>query len=198
MNRASALAVLTVWLLAGGTMRADEPFTPLFNGVDLSGWVPVNVAPNTFSARDGMIVSKGKPTGIMRTGRMYENFILEIEWKHVHPKGNAGIFVWSEPMTAPGTPFAKAIEVQVLDPEAGNPEGIATGHGDLFAIHGAHLTPDRPHPRGWERCLPDEHRVKPAGEWQSGFRSDQLFGSQRLSLSGKRGERMPFPQSAHS
>ncbi|MGZ3432868.1 MAG: hypothetical protein ACXVA7_13850, partial [Isosphaeraceae bacterium] len=28
-----------------------------FNGKDLSGWVPVNVAPETFSVRDGLIVS---------------------------------------------------------------------------------------------------------------------------------------------
>src|SRR4051794_3482364 len=55
---------------------ADETFKPLFNGKDLSGWVIVNVAPSTFSARDGMIVSTGKPTGTMRTERMYENFVM--------------------------------------------------------------------------------------------------------------------------
>jgi hypothetical protein len=29
----------------------QENWTPMFNGKDLSGWVIVNVAPNTFTAR---------------------------------------------------------------------------------------------------------------------------------------------------
>jgi hypothetical protein len=41
----------------------------------------------------------------------------------------------------------------------------ATSHGDLFSIWGAHCTPDRPHPLGWERCLPSENHAKGGGEW---------------------------------
>jgi hypothetical protein len=184
LGRSLALPVALVGISAAACAHAADEFTPLFNGRDLAGWVPVNVASNTFTVRDGIIVSTGKPTGIMRTDRMYENFVLELEWKHVHPKGNAGLFIWSEPMTAPGTPFAKSIEVQVLDPAAGNPEGIATGHGDIFAIHGARMTPDRPHPRGWERCLPSEHRVKPAGEWNH-YRVEAIDGRVTLAVNGK-------------
>lgn len=184
LGRCLALPFVLVAISAAGCIHAADEFTPLFNGRDLTGWVPVNVASNTFTVRDGLIVSTGKPTGIMRTDRMYENFILELEWRHVHPKGNAGLFIWSEPMTAPGTPFAKSIEVQVLDPEAGNPEGIATGHGDIFAIHGARMTPDRPHPRGWERCLPSEHRVKPAGKWNH-YRIEAQDGRVTLAVNGK-------------
>jgi len=161
-----------------------DDFSPLFNGRDLTGWAPVNVAPNTFTVRDGMIVSTGKPTGIMRTDRQYENFIMEVEWRHIQSRGNAGIFIWSEPMTAPGTPFAKSIEVQVLDVAAGNAEGTATGHGDVFAIHGARMTPDRPHPRGWERCLPSEHRANPAGQWNH-YRIEARDGRLRLAVNGK-------------
>src|SRR6186997_174369 len=47
----------------------------LFNGKDLTGWVPVNVDKDTFTARDGMIVCNGKPIGVMRTDKMFENFI---------------------------------------------------------------------------------------------------------------------------
>ena len=49
----------------------EEGFVTLFNGKDLSGWVPVNVAPGTFTVREGMIISTGKPTGVMRTEQMY-------------------------------------------------------------------------------------------------------------------------------
>lgn len=180
-------SITAVLLLSVFQLRAAEPdseFRPLFNGQDLAGWVSVNVAPDTFTVRDNMIVSTGKPTGIIHTEKQYENFIMEIEWRHMHAKGNAGIFIWSEPMTAPGTPFAKSIEVQVLDPAAGNPEGLATGHGDVFAIHGAHLAPDRPHPRGWERCLPSEHRAHPAGEWNH-YRIEARDGRIQLAVNGK-------------
>ncbi|PYM12730.1 MAG: hypothetical protein DME18_10650, partial [Verrucomicrobia bacterium] len=140
----------------------EQGWLPLFNGKDLSGWVNVNCAPKTFSVRDGMIVSTGVPTGVMRTERQYENFELELEWRHLVPGGNAGLFVWADPITAPGVPFTRAIEVQILD---GRNSDDYTSHGDLFSIHGATFKPDRPHPKGWMRCLPGEWRAKPAGEW---------------------------------
>src|SRR4051812_48248701 len=128
-----------------------EDYVPLFNGRDLTGWVNVNCAPKTFTVRDGIIVSTGVPTGVMRTERQYENFELELDWRHMVADGNAGLFVWADPITSPGTPFARAIEVQILD---GHNSEVATSHGDLFAIHEATFKPDRPHPRGWMRCLP--------------------------------------------
>lgn len=161
---------------------ADENgWRPLFNGKDLTGWVPVQVAPNTFTVRDGIIVSTGVPTGVMRTDRQYENFELELEWKHVVPGGNAGLFVWSYPITAVGQPFTKSIEVQILD---GRNSDTYTSHGDIFSIHGARMTPDRPHPRGAERCLPSEFRCKPAGEWNH-YRVVCNNGVIKLSVNGK-------------
>ena len=41
----------------------------------------------------------------------------------------------------------------------------ATSQGDLFSIWGAKCTPDRPHPLGWERCLPSSNHTKGGGEW---------------------------------
>ncbi|HZN68557.1 MAG TPA: DUF1080 domain-containing protein [Tepidisphaeraceae bacterium] len=161
--------------------QQQEGFTSLFNGKDLSGWVPVNVAPNTFTVRDGMIVCNGVPTGVMRTDRQYENFVLELEYKHLVPGGNAGLFVWSEPVTAPGVPFTKSIEVQILD---GSNSETHTSHGDVFSIHGATLKPDRPHPRGAMRCLPSERRAKPAGEWNH-YRVTCNDGVLKLAVNGK-------------
>ena len=138
-------------LVGSSSIRADEDFRPLFNGKDLSGWVPVNVAPETFTVRDGMIVSTGKPTGVMRTDRQYENFVIELEWRHMQPGGNAGLFVWSDALPAVGVPFTRSFEVQILD---GHDEPNYTSHGDVFGIWGATMTPDRPHPAGWMRCLP--------------------------------------------
>src|SRR5688572_1447485 len=85
----------------------NEGFTPLFNGKDLSGWVGVQVAPSTFTVKDGVIYCTGVPTGVMRTDKMYENFIVECEWRHLKPRGNAGFFVWSDAITSKGQPFTR-------------------------------------------------------------------------------------------
>jgi hypothetical protein len=159
----------------------DEEFVPLFNGKDLTGWVNVNCAPDTFTVRDGVIVSTGVPTGVMRTERMYENFVFEVEWRHLQPKGNAGIFVWSDAITAPGVPFTRSHEVQVLD---GRDSETYTSHGDVFAIHGASLKPDRPHPAGAMRCLPSEKRCRPSPEWNH-YRIECNDGVIKLAVNGK-------------
>lgn len=169
-------------LLAAAPAWAEgEPLVPLFNGENLDGWVNVNCAPETFTVRDQMIVCTGVPTGVLRTDRHYENFILELEWKHLHAGGNAGLFVWSDPLTAPGVPFTRSIEVQILD---GRNSETYTSHGDIFAIHGAKLTPDRPHPRGAMRCLPSEWRCRPAGQWNH-YRVTCRDGVIKLEVNGK-------------
>ncbi len=156
-------------------------FVPLFNGRDLTGWVSVNCAPTTWSVRDGMIYSTGKPICELRTTRMFENFILELEYQHLDPQGNAGVFIWGDALTAPGQPFVRAIEVQVLDGR--NTENY-TSHGDVFAIHGARMTPDRPHPNGSMRSLPSERRARPAGEWNH-YRITAQNGTIKLAVNGK-------------
>jgi 3-keto-disaccharide hydrolase len=179
-------AVLAAALCLAIPARGDEPgWKPLFNGKDLSGWVPVNLPPGNFTVRDGMIVTTGKPTGYLRTDRPYENFILEMEWRHMPPKkdavGNSGLFVWADPVPALNTPYSRGIEVQVLvNLESKN----YTSHGDIFSIHGATCVPDRPHPAGWARCLPSERRCKGAGEWNH-YRVEAKDGRITLAVNGK-------------
>jgi len=177
---AAAMLILTgsptQWLQA-----AEEGFVPLFNGKDLSGWVRVNCAPNTFTVKDGIIVSTGIPTGVLRTDRQYENFIIEMEWKHMVAGGNAGLFLFGDPLPAPGVPFTRGMEIQILD---GRNTESYTSHGDVFSIHGATFVPDRPHPKGWMRCLPSESRSKPAGEWNH-YRVESRDGKVSLAVNGK-------------
>jgi 3-keto-disaccharide hydrolase len=164
-----------------GRVLADEGMQPLFDGKDLSGWVPINVPPETFTVHDGIIVSTGKPTGMLRTDKPYENFIIELEWRHMKPGGNAGLFVWGDSLPAPGLPFARGIEVQILD---GRETANYTSHGDVFAIQGATMKPDRPHPAGWMRCLPSEKRAKPSPEWNH-YRVICRDGTIKLEVNGK-------------
>jgi lysophospholipase L1-like esterase len=169
-------------LVAARFAAADElTFAPLFNGRDLAGWVDVNCAPDTFTVKEGMIVCSGKPTGVLRTAKRYENYVLELEYRHLHAGGNAGLFVHSDPLTARGQPFTRSIEVQVMD---GVETADYTSHGDVFSIHGATMTPDRPHPAGWARCLPSEKRAKPSPEWNH-YRVTCNAGTLKLEVNGK-------------
>ena len=157
-------------------------FRPLFNGKNLDGWKQVNCAKETFRVEDGKIVCSGVPTGVLRTDRQYENFVLELEWRHLEPKGNAGLFVWSDPLTHQGTPFTRAIEIQILDGR--NTENY-TSHGDVFAIQGATFVPDRPHPNGWMRCLPSERRCRPSPQWNH-YRVTCQDGKVTLAVNGEK------------
>ncbi len=195
-----AIVYLAGWLLfvaatvllhaSGQQARGEEGFVPLFNGKDLSGWVNVNCYPDTFQVRNGVIVCTGKPNGFIRTEKMYENFILELEWKHLDPKGNAGLFIWADGLPAPGYVYPRSIEVQVMVGRTGKKKidgkdtVIYTSQGDVFAIQGATLTPDRPHPLGWDRCLPSENRCKGAGHWNH-YRIVCKDGRITLAVNGK-------------
>jgi len=163
------------------TTSIGGDFTPLFDGATLNGWVNVNGAPSTWRAEDGMIRCTGKPTCLLRTDRMYEDFILELEWMHHEPQGNAGVFVWSDALPAPGVPFSKSIEVQVM---LGVETENYTSEGDIFSIWGATMTPDRPHPNGWARCLPSEARTKGPGEWNH-YRIECIDGRVTLAVNGE-------------
>jgi len=164
------------------TAQDEAGFVPLFNGKDLSGWKVVNTAPSTwhFDA-EGHLVCSGKPIGEIRTEKMYQNFILEIEWRHLVPKGNAGIFVWADDITARGQPFIRGVEVQVLENAYGQSKGHTT-HGDIFPIHGATMTPENG--RGGSRAFPTEERSKPSPEWNH-YRIECRDGSITLAVNGK-------------
>jgi hypothetical protein len=181
------LAALLAAFALAAPAAASEPdkggFVPLFNGKDLDGWVSVNCHPSTFFVKDGVIITTGHPTGFLRTAKQYENFELELEWMHVEKEkmANSGLFVWGDPLPAVGTPYTRGIEVQIL---ANYETDWATSHGDVFSIHGARCKPDRPHPKGYERCLPSERRCKPAGEWNH-YKVIANDGAIKLHVNGK-------------
>lgn len=156
----------------------DPDFVPLFNGHDLEGWVNVNCAPSTWTVADGVIACSGFPTGVLRTDSMYENFILELEYRHLEPGGNAGLFIWSDPLTARGQPFTRSVEVQVMD---GRETDWYTSDGDIFPIHGAKMTPLNG--RGGDRAYPTTRRANPAPLWNH-YRVECNNGEITLSLNG--------------
>lgn len=184
MKNLRPLAFCITLFLSGTAFGQDseDGFRPLFNGKDLTDWVVVNTAPSTWHFdEDGVLNCSGKPIGEIRTERMYQNFILEIEWRHLKPKGNAGIFVWADDITARGQPFHRGIEVQVLENAYGDTQSHTT-HGDIFPIHGATMTPVNG--RGESRAFPTESRSKPSPEWNQ-YRIVCNDGQISLAVNGK-------------
>lgn len=165
-------------------LRSREAgFVDLFNGTDLAGWEFVNSGEATWrvaSDADGAFIRcSGVPTGVMRTARQYENFVLEMEYRHMVPGGNAGLFVWSDPIPVRGAPFTRSVEVQVMDGQEGN--GF-TSDGDIFPIWGAVMTPENG--RGGSRAFPTERRSNPAPMWNH-YRVECVDGRITLALNGK-------------
>ncbi len=183
-----AAAILLTAVVAAPA--ADVPqYRDLFNGKDLTGWIDVNTSPDTWSVRDGLLVCRGQPIGVMRSDRQYENFLLHIEWRHLEPGGNSGVFVWSEGTVPDGRRLPKGCEVQMLELEwpnlnrekDGRPRPLAYVHGELFGANGLTTTPDNP--RG-NRSMSFENRCKGRGEWNT-YDVVCVDGVIKLSVNGK-------------
>lgn len=179
--------ILLLCGLSGGNLLAQSSgqlgFVPLFNGKNLNGWVDVNTSKETWKVKNGTLICSGKPIGVMRSDRQYENFILEVEWKHMEAGGNSGVFIWSEGTPQEHDPLTKAIEVQMLELEYA-PQHNATEdyvHGELFPTMGMTAIPDNP--RGI-RSKSLEKRCKGKGEWNK-YVVVAVDGTVKLSVNGK-------------
>ena len=192
MNRMWTLSITSaiVFAFLSSASAEDLPqFKPLFNGKDLSGWVNVNTDDDTWSVRDGLLVCTGHPIGVMRSEKQYENFLLHVEWRHMEPGGNSGVFAWSEGTVPEGRNLPKGLEVQMLELDwvnqhtmkDGSKPPIAYVHGELFGAGGLVTVPDNP--RG-SRSKSIENRCKGKGQWNV---YDVVFvdGVVKLSVNGK-------------
>jgi Domain of Unknown Function (DUF1080) len=174
MNRlalAATVAIATIEFVAAAQPANLPQWKDLFNGKDLSGWVNINTAPDTWRVRDGVLVNSGKPTGVMCSADQYENFVLHIEWMHLEPGGNSGVFVWSDTATTPDRPLPNGVEVQMLEldwPKLNTRNGvvppIAYVHGEVWGVARVRTIPDNP--RG-ERSMSIENRALGRGQWNT-------------------------------
>jgi len=151
-------------------------------------WVNVNTAPDTWHLQKDILVCSGKPIGVMRSEKQYENFILHIEWKHTEPGGNSGVFVWSSAEPDEKSRLPNGVEVQMLELEwvnlnirDGVVPPVAYVHGELFGVGGVKTVPDNP--RG-TRSMSFENRCKGKGEWNT-YDVVCVDGVIKLSVNGK-------------
>lgn len=131
----------------------------LFNGKDLSGW-GFHLNDNgrmedVWSVTpEGVLVCKGQPSGYIKTGREFTNFLLRLEWRFdpvTKKEGNSGVLFRQ---TGPDKVWPKSIEAQLQSKQAGDFWNI----GDVAMK----VDPARTNGRNTKRLATNE---KPVGEW---------------------------------
>src|SRR5262245_14625960 len=127
-----SLALALLAMAASGTvLRAAAEPVQLFNGRDLTGWVNVYGTPDTWTVRDGILVCTARSPGFLRTGEMYQNYVLDLEWRLVGPKANSGVFLHADALPQVGAPYPRSLEAQIYGDD----------HGSMFGIRGFRVVP---------------------------------------------------------
>jgi hypothetical protein len=166
--------------------------------ISLTGkdFIPVNGESGTWSWQNGALKCSGQPIGVMRTRRMFRNFELVIQWRHMKPAGNSGVFVWVPPKALidlkPGELPKYGIEVQMLDHAFAERYEQRTGkkgdwfstNGDIFAVGNSLLNPFPPLSPNGSRSFPSKNLSRGAGEWNH-YYVRGINGEIRLWVNGE-------------
>lgn len=152
-----AVHVVELKVYAAGTLpepKAPEPlpmaaleegFTPLFNGVDLTGWIG---ATNGYKVEDGVLVCIPEIGGKLMTEREYRNFIFRFEFKLTEGANN-GVGIRAP---LPGDAAYNGMEIQILDDDAERYAKLQPYqyHGSIYGV-----------------CASERGHQRPIGEWNS-------------------------------
>lgn len=202
MHSISRLTLVTLTLAAIGSLSAqDKPvdgkFPPmkapegkwenLLEGKLTDRWTGMSMPidsplittkPNPDKTSEYILHIDRGPTGLIRSLKAYENFIMELEWRHLTEapnagggngtSGNSGLLIAHSAFPKPGGPYpGEGHEVQVCN--LGNGDWY-TSHGDIFTLPGtsSQAIPDPrfavSHACG-HRSMPVEFRGSKTGEW---------------------------------
>lgn len=140
----------------------------LFNGENLDGWSMIVEEEgfkkeDVWSAKDGMLVSTGKPLGYLHTNESYQDYNLKLEWRWAPgtEPTNSGVLLRID--GKPETFLPKSVECQLQHGKA----------GDVYAFYGASMTGDPERLKEFDSkkigkfyAMPRlKGTEKPAGEW---------------------------------
>ncbi len=171
-----------------GSESSSDNFFSGKHRQNLIRWINVNTDENTWLLENNELICSGRPIGVMRSEKQYENFMMHVEWKHMEAGGNSGVFVWSSAIPDEKSRLPDGVEVQMLDLEwvrlntrDGNVPPIAYVHGELFGVGGVETVPDNP--RG-TRSKSIENLCKGTGEWNT-YDVICVDGTIKLSVNGK-------------
>ncbi len=156
----------------------------------------VNGNPDTWTWKDGLLTSTGKPIGVMRTKQKFSNVEFVIQWRHLRAAGNSGVFVWvpAEALTdlKPDNLPKWGIEVQMLDhgykeqyeKSSGKQGDWFTTNGDIFAVGNSKLKPFPPLSPNGARSFPRKNLSKGVNEWNH-YYVRAINGEVRLWVNGE-------------
>lgn len=204
--RKSTLIVLVLLWAIGTNAVAQENAKATSPGAKIDGtgpgwmalgqedFVNVNCDVDTWKWSENLIECTGKPTGVVRSKNVYTNFELVVEWKHLKPAGNSGVFVWTPESSLDIKPgqLPHGIEVQVLDlafaeqyeKNTGKKGDWFTTHGDVFPVGGSKMTPFPPTSPNGSRSFPTKELVKPSPQWNH-YYIRAINGEVRLWVNGE-------------
>ena len=198
------IALFGLLLLSAAVFSQESSMPKAFiDGVG-PGWrelgeadfAPVNGNPETWSWKDGLLTSTGKPIGVMRTKQKFTNVEFVIQWRHLRSAGNSGVFVWvpDEALVdlKPDNLPKWGIEVQMLDhgfkeqyEKSGGRKGDwFTTNGDIFAVGNSKLKPFPPLSPNGSRSFPRKNLSKGVGEWNH-YYVRAINGELRLWVNGE-------------
>ena len=135
----------------------EKPYTELFNGKDLTGWIEVlkegeEVNEPTFVADNGLLHISGQPFGYIRTEQSYSNYTLHLEWRWAGEKGvDGGIFHF---LQGEDKVWPLGVQLQMTPKDM----GTLMGGIPIEGIEG---------PFYWKSRVVEESPEKPVGEWNT-------------------------------
>jgi hypothetical protein len=142
-------SLLALTLVLGSALAGLAAPEQLFNGRDLTGWVPMHGG--QWKIENGVLIghmgtnwstNPEKSGSWLRTEKQYDNFVLELEYA-INEKGNSGIFIRSG---LEKNPAFTGHEIQILDDHGREPK--KTTSGSLYDV-----------------MAPTRNMSRPAGEW---------------------------------
>jgi hypothetical protein len=202
-TRASGLAAALVVLTFSPRSSAQEPPRAFVDGTG-PGWrtlgesdfAGVNGNLDTWTWKDGVLYCSGLPIGVMRTRQKFTNVEMVVQWRHMRPAGNSGVFFWvPDEALAQLKPDALpeyGIEVQMLDhgfrtqyeAKSGKKGDWFTTNGDIFAVGKSKLAPFPPLSPDGSRSFPRQDRSRGVGEWNH-YYVRAINGEVRLWVNGE-------------
>ncbi|MEY3027886.1 MAG: hypothetical protein RLZZ238_2783 [Planctomycetota bacterium] len=134
----------------------------LFNGKDTTGWkafVPDLIKDgkdplSVWSVQDGVLRCAGRPIGYIQTEELYDNFVLELDWRFDPEKGpgNSGVLL-------------RTIGDDVVWPKSMEAQLHSRNAGDFWNIGEYKATVDASRTEGRHTVKLHETNEKPLGEW---------------------------------
>jgi hypothetical protein len=189
------LAAAFLLLATSFSLAADDGFTALWNGKDLTGWKtylketkgsPKPDPKQVWQFQDGVIICSGKPNGYIMTEKEYSNYVFKMKWRFPADSkgGNSGVLLHC---VGNDKIWPLCYEAQLKSGTAGDIWLMADDAGKYPAIDVAADRKDAANKEGrhFFRIGKDEAIEKKFGEWNE-YEITCNDGSITMVINGKK------------